>query len=126
MILAEESGSAWRKACHIVCSFTVNPTCTGLGSNPFLRREGPEIIGLSHGTTYGLARFGFVPQDVYVYCFRIRLGEKTQTLHQPFVNVDIVTEKWVSNNMEILSDFVNLSEKCTRGRGKYAAKFSIP
>jgi len=65
MILAEERGTAWRKACHVACSFTINPTCTGLGSDPFLRRQEPEIIGLSLGTTYGLAHFGFVPQDVY-------------------------------------------------------------
>jgi hypothetical protein len=109
MILAEESGSARRKACHIACSFTVNPTYTDLGYNPFFRREGPEIIGLSRGTTNGLVHFGFVPQEVYMYCFRIMMGEQTETLHQPFVNVDIVTEKWASNSKEIMSEFLNLT-----------------
>jgi hypothetical protein len=68
--------------------------------------------------------FWFVPQDVYGYSFRITLGERTETLYQPFVNVDTVTEKWPSNSKEILPDFLNLTEKCTRGRDKYTAKFS--
>jgi len=60
---------------------------------------------------------------VYVYCFRITLGEQTETLHQPFVNVDIVIEKWALNSKEILSEFLNLTEKCTRGGDKYSVKF---
>jgi hypothetical protein len=68
-----------------------------------------------------LVHFGFVPQNVFVYCSRIKLGEQTETLYQPFVNVDIVTEKWASNSKEILSEFLNLTEKGTRGRDKYAA-----
>jgi hypothetical protein len=108
MTLAEKNGSARRKVCHIPCSFTINPTRTVLGWNPFLRREGPEIISLRRGTTYGLVHFGFVPQDVYVFCYRITLGEQSETLHQPFVNVDIVTEKRASNSKEILSEILNL------------------
>ena len=60
MILAEECGNARRKTCHIACLFTINPACTGVGSNQFLRGGRPKVIDLSCGTIYGLVHFGFV------------------------------------------------------------------